>query len=199
MGRRAVCLYHEAGAVVMPCQVLIAATTHLKETKGEMIAVRDEPTEWGGREGPPDYVILRVTDTSADQVQPFLVRWKTNFQHSVTTNPDLSKQVTVSISQKILDIFGAIHGLKLEIKERLESEWEATIISWSPDVNQMIFDVPASTNLAALKSDILDKFEEQLGPRWLFSEADVDIALGFGGLVELTKVQAQARITDRAA
>ena len=183
----------------MPCQVLIAATTHRKQTKGEMFAVRDEPVTWGTAEGPPKYVILRISNASARKVIQFLVRWKTEFQHSVTTNPDLSKQVTVSISQKILDIFGATHGLKLGLKNHLESEWGATIISWSPTVREMIFDVPADTDLAALKSNILDIFEEQLGPRWLFSEADVDIALGLGGTVELTKAQAQARIIDRAA
>ncbi len=182
----------------MPCQVLIAATTHRKQTKGEMFAVRDEPVTWGTAEGPPKYVILRITNASADQVQQFLVRWKSEFQHSVSTNPDLSKQVTVSISQKILDVFGAIHGLKLELKEYLEDKWDATIISWSPTVREMVFDVPAGTDLAALKADILDTFEEQIGPRWLFSEADVDIALGLGGFVELTKAQAEARVTDRA-
>lgn len=182
----------------MPSQILIAATTHSKETKGEMIAGRDEPTEWGGREGPPNYVILRISNASAAKVKWFVECWKTNFQHSVSTNADLSKQVTVSISQKILDIFGSIRGLKLEMKTYLENKWEATVISWSPTVNQMVFDVPANTDLTALKTDLLDKFEEQIGPRWLFPEADVDIALGLGGLVELTRTQAQARIIDRA-
>ena len=183
----------------MPCQILIAATTHRKQTKGEMFAVRDEPVTWGTAEGPPKYVILRISNTTATKVIQFLGRWNTNFQHSVTTNPDLSKQITVSISQKILDIFGAVRGLKLEMKSYLEDEWDATIISWSPTVRTMVFDVPAGTDLAALKSDLLDKFEETLGPRWLFSEADVDIALGLGGFVELTRIQAQARIIDRAA
>lgn len=183
----------------MPCQVLIAATTHAKATKGWLIVVRDEPTSWGTREVPPDYVVLRVTNASASEVQPFLATWKTNFQHSTVTNPDLSVQITVSISQKILDIFGAVHGLKLKLKTYLENKWSATIISWSPTANQMVFDVPEGTDLAALKSDILDKFEEQLGPRWLFAEADVDAALVAGGFVELNKSQAIAKIIDRAA
>ncbi len=161
-----------------------------------MFAVRDEPAEWGSSEGPPKYVILRITDASANQVQEFLVRWKSNFQHSVSTNPDLSKQITVTISSKIVDIFGTIRGLKLQMKIRLEDEWGATIISYNS--TEAIFNVPADTDLAALKADLLDIFEEQIGPRWLFSEADVDIALGLGGTVELSKAQAIARIIDRA-
>ena len=182
----------------MPCQVLISATTHRKQTKGQMFAVRDEPTEWGGAEGPPKYVILRISNASADQVIEFLVPWKTEFQHSVFTNPDLSKQVTVSVSQKFLDVFGVVHGFKLGIKTYLEDFWTATIVFWDADSNTLVFNVPADTDLAKLKSDMLDIFEEQLGPRWLFAESDVDIALGLGGTVELTKAQAISKIIDRA-
>ncbi len=182
----------------MPCQVLIAATTHRKQTKGQMFAVRDEPVTWGGSEGPPKYVILRISNASADQVIAFLVRWKTEFQHSVATNPDLSKQITVTVSQKIIDIFGAIHGFKIQIKEHLEDEWGATIVFWDANSNTIVFNVPEVTDLAELKSNLLDIFEEQLGPRWLFSEADVDTALSQGGTVELTKAQALSKIIDRA-
>lgn len=182
----------------MPCQILIAATTHRKQVKGQMIVVRDEPVIWGGKEVPPAYVVLRISNTTAKKVIQFLAGWGTNFEHGVTTNPDLSRQITVSISQKILDIFGAVRGLKLSLKEYLENEWEATVISWSPTVRTMVFDVPAGTDLAALEADLLDKYEEHMGPRWLFSEADVDTALAAGGFIELNKAQAEARIIDRA-
>lgn len=185
----------------MPCQLLIAATTHRKQTKGEILRVRDEPVGVSKKQVPPNYINVGITNASAAQVQEFMEVWKTNFQHSTVTNPDLSQQVTVSISQKILDIFGAVRGLKLTLKTYLEDEWSATIISWSPTVNQMVFDVPASTDLAELKRDILDKFEQQLGRRWLFASADVDTVLAppFDGFIELTKAQVQARVIDRLA
>ncbi len=163
-----------------------------------MFAVRDEPTEWGSSEGPPKYVILRISNASADQVIEFLVPWTTDFVHSVSTNPDLSKQITVSISQKILDIFGNIRGFKSKMRDYLEDKWSATIVTYDNSLNQAVFNVPAVTDLAELKSDLLDKFEEQLGPRWLFAEADVDIALAQGGTVQLNKAQAISKIIDRA-
>ncbi len=181
----------------MPCQLLIAATTHRKQTKGEMLACRDEPTEWGGKEGPPNYVVVRIKNANAAQIEQFLRRWKTNFAHSVSTLPDLSKQITVTISPRLTEIFGTIQGLRLQMKTHLEDQWGAAIVSYNS--TQAVFNVPADTDLAALKADILDEFEEQVGPRWLFSSADVDTALAAGGFVEVTKAQAQARIVDRTA
>ncbi len=183
----------------MPCQVLIAATTHRKQIKGQMHAARNLPVTWGTQEVPPAYVILEISNASADQVKPFITPWKTDFQYSTITNPDNSIQITASISQNWLDTFGAIHGFKLTMKNYLIDEWAATIIDWDPLTSTVIFDVPEGTDLPELKRDVIDKFEEQIGPRWLFAEADVDIALGLGGTVELTKAQALSKIIDRAA
>ncbi len=185
----------------MPCQLLIAAKDHRKQIKGEVIRCRDEPVGTSTKQVPPNYINVRITNASQTQVEEFMEVWKTNFQHSVVVNPDLSKQVTISISQKILDVFGAIRGLKLTLKSYLENEWQAIIISWSPSSNQMVFDVPENTDLAKLKRNVLDQFQQQLGRRWLFKSADVDTVLAppFNGFIELTKAQVQARVIDRLA
>ncbi len=180
----------------MPCQLLVAATTHAKETKGEILVVHDEPAVWGNREGLPDYVIVRISNAAAVEVNQYLVSWKTGFSHSVATLPNLDKQITLTINQKIVDLFGTIQGLKLAMKTYLEDRWSATVISYNS--TEAVFDVPGATDLALLKADLLDKFEKQFGHRFLFDPAEVDIAVGLGGFVDVTKAQAIARIIDRA-
>ena len=180
----------------MPCQLLVAATTHAKETKGEIIVVRDEPAVWGSMEGLPSHVIVRISNASAADVDQYLGRWKTAFEHSVSTLPNLDKQITVMISQKIVDLFGTIQGLRLAMKTYLEDQWFATVISYN--ATEAVFNVPADTNLALLKAEIADQFEQQFGHRYLFDPAEVDIAIGLGGFVDVTKAQAIARIIDRA-
>ena len=84
----------------MPVQLLVAATTHAKQIKGAIIAVRDSPTTWGSKEGLPNYIVVTISNATAEQVDEYLGAWKTDFQHSVVTLPDLSKQITVTISEQ---------------------------------------------------------------------------------------------------
>lgn len=178
----------------MPCQILIAATTHGKQDKGQPLAVQDEPATWGGKEVPPNYVILRISNASADQVVEFFERWVTDFQYSTQVILDIV-QITVSVSQRVLDVFGTSKGLKTKMQTFLVNDWDASIVSFT--AAESVFDVPGATDLPELKKAVKDAFEDELGPKFLFSEADVDTALGQGGTVELTKAQAQARVIDR--
>ncbi len=121
-------------------------------------------------------------------------RWKTAFKHEVTTNPDQSSQVRVTISQRITEIFGDTHGIKSTMQARLVNMWGATVLTFTPTL--LVFDVPQGTDLLALQADLLDKFEEQLGTQFVFS--GVDAAVAAGGAISQKKNVATAQMTDRS-
>lgn len=180
----------------MTVQILVSAATHRKAIKGELIAIFDEPHTWGNREVLPDYVIVRVTGATKAQVDGFMKKWTQAFDYSVDPPVSGRKQITAVPSPNIVAIIGAQAGLKLEIRTYLEDVWGAIVTTWNS--TQAIFTVLEAVSNNELKLDVNDKFEERFGPRYLFSEADVDTAVVNGGSIEVTKAQAQARIIDRA-
>ena len=176
--------------------MLIASVASKKLLKGQLVHVQDEPASWGNMETFPAYVILTVTNSGAAPFRQFMARWKTAFRHEVTTNPDQSSQVRVTISQRITEIFGDTRGIQVAMQTRLVSVWGATIITFTPTL--LVFDAPQGTNLLALQADLLDLFEEQLGPQYVFSNTDVDAAIAAGGALSMKRSAAMARMADRS-
>ncbi len=175
--------------------MLVATTTHAKAIKGAIVGVKDEPAVWGTKEGLPNYVIVTISNATMAQVGNYLDPWKSDFQHAVVTLPGGEKEITVTITAQFMAAFGA--GLKAKMKTYLEDEWLATFTSYVP--TQAVFEVPSGTDLAELKSSILDIFEDWFPFRWIFDPAEVDIVIGLGGFVTVTKAQATDRIIDRTA
>jgi len=174
-------------------EILVNAIAHRKAIKGQLIHIQDTPASWGNREGPPGYVIARVTGATKAQVENFLEKTRNVFNYSHTTALGVH-QVTVSTTVPVISLGG---GFKLKAKEYLEDVWGATFVSWTPPNGPAVFEVSDNINLQEMKDDVLDKMEEKLGPRYHFSSADVDTAIAAGGLIQLTKAQALNRIVDR--
>lgn len=177
----------------MPVQLLVAASDHAKQLKGQVIHVQDEPCAWGAVERPPNYVVVRIADATKAQVEGYLETARNVFAYSHATRGQRI-EVQVSVAPGIVALGG---GVRLAARTYLEDAWGAVFASWADGT--ATFDVDRSVVLAEMKADLLDRFEDRLGPRYRFAPADVDQALAAGGTAELTRAQAQARIVDRLA
>ena len=181
----------------MPCEILVRATNHPngKWLKGFPVVVKDDPVVWGGQEGPPNYVKVRITDASAQEVENFLANWRNVIEHEIVAENDLGYRIRLSMSVRIAQVFPE-RGMRQEIRNYLESTWGALLVS--SDANSATFDIPKPVDLQAVRRDLIDKFEEQIDPvRYMFSSADVDLALAQLGVISITRAQAMNRIIDR--
>jgi len=179
----------------MTVEVLVNAIEHSSALKGQLISIQDQPATWGGREGLPDYVIVIITGTTKAQAEVFMESAVNLFNYSHVTAGGVH-EVTVTVDVPVKNLGG---GFKADTKAYLEDIWGATFTSWTAPNGPAVFEVEDTVDLADLKDDVLDKFEAKLGPRYIFSSADVDTAVSNGGTITVTKAQAEARIIDRYA
>ena len=179
----------------MTVEVLVNAIEHSSALKGQLISIQDQPATWGSREGLPDYVIVIITGTTKEQAMPYMDTASNLFNYSHVTGGGVHT-VTVTVDVPVKNLGG---GFKADTKAYLEDIWGATFTSWTAPNGPATFEVEDATDLNDLKADILDKFDNKLGPRYIFSSADVDTAVTNGGTITVTKAQAEARIIDRYA
>ena len=185
----------------MPVELLINATTHRKAQKGFIQTVVDQPVTWGTRETLPDYVQLVISDATKSQVDKYTDAWINVIEYSLVASNAQGRRYTLSVNPNIITEFGADKGIKLEMRDLLVNDWGATIVSFNSTTATAVVDIPNPPNddWQALRNDLLDKFEEVVDRRrYVFSPAEVDIAIANGGRMTITTAQALARIVDRA-
>lgn len=198
----------------MPCELLIRATSSAVRFKGDPQEVRDDADlvtrPWGGREGPPEFIILHITDATAAQIQPRMDAVVNLFTHTIQVQNPNGWRIRISVNPNIPILYGIDKGLKLELRDLLVTDWGASLHSHDT-VNQewAIFDFPkplmyipdnVEKTLADIQAYIHDKFTDTLfRRRYHFSEADVDQVLGLGGKVDQTLAQVSAKVIDRLA
>ena len=198
----------------MPCELLIRATSSDVRFKGEPQEVRDDADlierPWGGREGPPEFVILHVTDATAAQIQPHMDAVVNTFTYTIQAENENGWRIRTDIDPAIVELYGIDKGVRDDMRDVLVNDWGGVVFDYD-NVNHTyaVVDFPkpliyipdnVEKTLADLKADVHDKFE---GPvyrrRYTFSEADVDQVLGLGGKVDQTLAQVQAKVIDRLA
>ena len=182
----------------MPCKVLVKAQTHGPFTKGFPVLVVDDGHEFGVMEGLPDFVVLRITDATKDQIDHFIQSWRTNFTHEVVVENDQGYRIKISVDPKVVTVFGADRGVKQDIIDILVNGYGANVVDVSLANYFVTVDIPKPVDLQLLKNHILDIFEQELDVRvHYFLDGDVDLAVAAGGQIELTKAQALAKVKNR--
>jgi hypothetical protein len=188
----------------MPVQILIKAADHGPYLRGYPVTIKDEPCEWGNNEGLPDFVILRVSDATKDQVEHFLGSWQKFFQFAILAENDLGYRVKIEVDPSVISANTTLSDsernmtLRSDLKVYITSQVGISIVDWS--LTHVTVDITKPADLQAMKEDLYGVFAEQFDVRrYYFSSTDVDLAVAGGGSIELTKAQALNRIVDRLA
>lgn len=188
----------------MPCEILIAAEDKNHSKKGYPKQVKDVPASppvWGKKEGPPGYVILRITDARKDQVEHFLEQWHKTFVYEIVNENDQGYRIKVTVDPALVSVSNVNKTIRANLKTYIQNVFGAVIHSY--DDYEVVVDVPKPITskpgtewemvltLQELKEDIHDKFAEVIDHRFYYFEGtDVDYALTEpGGIVEKTKAQ----------
>ena len=203
----------------MPCEILIRATTHAEAPtvgryKGDPQEVRDDAVlltrPWGTLEGPPEFVILHVTDAPASQIQVYMNAVVNTFEYDIVAENVNGWRIRISINPAITDIFGIDKGIRNEMRDYLIDNWGGVVFDYD-NVNHTyaVMDFPKPLifiptgieyGLPELKADVHDKFVNAIfRRRYHFSESDVDQVLGLGGKVDQTLAQVNVAVIDRIA
>lgn len=188
----------------MTVQCLSSATAHAKQVKGEIIAIKTVPpgdegsplSSWGTKETLPNYIIVEITGATKAQAEAFLEKATDAWDYDVVTAGGLHT-ITATINPKILNNFD--NGMKQDVRTFLEDNYDAIFTTWTPETGTAVFTVPDTTDTAAMKADTVDIFTKYLGPRYKWSNADVDATVTAGGFNSVTKTVAENRIVDRLA
>lgn len=180
----------------MPCQVLIAATSKNHFKRGYPITIKNPPYVWGRKERPPLYVYLTITDATKAQVEKYLARWNTKFDYEILNETSQLYRIKITVDKKLISKSGLNKDIKFGLKQYMILNWGVSLVSHNNF--QVIFDIAKPVNLQKVKEEINDKFDEMVDSRvYYFTNADVDLALANGGIIELTKQQVLSRIKSK--
>lgn len=184
----------------MACEILIAAKDLNHSSKGYPKNVKDIPCVWGKKECPPGYVILRITDASASQVEHFLQQWHKKFAYTIINENEAGYRIKVEVDPALVSASGMNKEVRADMKYYIRNTWDAVIVAY--DDFSVFVDIPkvdGVLDLQEVKDDIHDKFAEVIDHRfYYFDSGDVDNALTKpGGIVERTKAQVLTMIRSK--
>jgi len=193
----------------MPCELLIRATTNGQWTKGYPVAVRDEAElashPWGSQEGLPDFIILAISDATAEQVGTYLEKWKRGITYEILAENAQGWRIRIDINPKVRQLLGIDKAFRAELRDYFIGEWGASVHDYD-DVNNewATLDFPKplielstgeERDLTYLREVGMSVIEEWLLPRLhYFDPADVDAVVAAGGKVTRTRDQVTAII-----
>ena len=196
----------------MPCEVLIRATSSAVRFKGDPQEVRDDlflpQRPWGSKEGPPEFIILHVTDATAAQIQGYMDAIVNTFEYTIQAENENGWRIRISVNPAITRDYGPDKGVRNDMRDDLIATWGGQVFDYDNtnheyavmDFPKPLMHLPTNEEktLQDLKADVHDKFETQVfRRRYHFSEADVDQVLALGGKVDQTLAQVNAKIIDR--
>lgn len=181
----------------MPCEILIVAVAKSGMTeRGYPWVVKDTPVVWGNKEVPPNWVVLRITDATKAQVEHYLESWHKKFAYDILQDTPQGYRIRVRVDASMVSASGINRELRADMKDAFVLIWGLSIVNY--DNYQITFDVAKPINLQELKDDFHDVYAERFKTKhYYFTDADVDLALAQGGVIELTKAQVLNRIKSR--
>ena len=182
----------------MPVEILVSATTHAKQLKGEIIDIEPDGHVWGTGEQPPKYIHLTITNATVAQVEQYMEKVQNTPEYTVGPVVLGRRNITVSLPNWIRVAYGGNRNFRAEVRDYLEDKWGAIVTVVTPG-QEYIVNVADTVVLQELRDDFHDKFEDYIGPKWLFTEASVDQAIAAGSVVSRTRAQAISALVDRAA
>jgi hypothetical protein len=183
----------------MPCELLICNFNKGLWNRGYAVAVKDVPCEWGAKEGLPNWIILRITDATKDQVEQYMGTWPGNmFTYTVQAQNEQGYRVKFEIDPAYVNAVGLGGEIKKEVRDYLVESHQAVLVEY--DWNYAVFDIPKPVVLAEVRLGLKLTFSAYVAlRRYYFSSADMDYAVAQGGVIEFTAAQAQNRVIDNLA
>lgn len=194
----------------MPCELLIKATDKPGGVffKGDPIVVKDTPWVWGTKEGLPHWIILHITDASANQIEQYMESWKRIFTHEIINENVNGWRIRISLPSKVRQVFGIDKAFRTEMRDYLVDNYNAQVHEYD-NVNheyaEIDFPKPLiyirtgeEVTLQYLKDDFYDKTGDALQPKqYYFSSPDVDAVVAAGGKINRTLAQVQSVVINR--
>lgn len=197
---------------MMSCELLIRATSSAVRFKGDPQEVRDDADlinrPWGGREGPPEFVILHITDATAAQIQGYMDAIVNTLTYTIQDENANGWRIRIDVNPAIPRDYGIDKGVRNDLRDMLVDDWGGQVFDYDNvnheyammDFPKPLMHIPTSEEktLLDIKADVHDKYETQVfRRRYYFSEADVDQVLGLGGYVDQTLAQVTTKVIDR--
>ena len=187
----------------MPCQLLIHAKDKPNgNQKGEPQRVVDngelETHPWGNKEGPPDFVILEITDRAAHQIEPYLAQVTNALTYEIVASNAAGRRYRLEVNASVAADVPA-KAVGLEMIDYLQNVYSATLHSHDTANKQWVqINIP-NTDWSALRDDLKDKFFDTVkARRYVFSDSQVDFILGQpGGMYSTTFATVAANVMDR--
>ncbi len=182
----------------MAVEILVAAIAKPGVTeRGYPWIMKETPCVWGGREGPPNWVILRITDASKIQVEHVLDTWKKSFIYTILNENEQGYRIKVEVDPLLISVSGLNKEIRSDLKTFIKDNFSGSIVNFS--FEHATIDIPKPVDLADLKAQVLDLFEVRVDTRiYHFSNTDVDWALAQpDGIAEMTKAEVLSRIINK--
>ena len=187
----------------MPVELLIHATDHVKALKGTIQDARNVDSlishPWGGKEGSPNYVRIRVIDAVKADIDIYLQPIKNTFTFSLVQDLGTSRIYGITVNPAIISLFGMKRGVTLETLVMLSSEYSVTLVSRELDNRKLVLNI-LNTDWTKMINEVSDVFEEVLSARrYYLTTAVVDQAIKSDDLIEMKFVEIVPKIFDRLA
>lgn len=182
----------------MAVEILVAAVGKPGVTeRGYPWIIKETPCVWGKKEGLPNWVILRITDATKEQIEHFLTTWKKSFVYEILNENEQGYRIKITVDPVLVSVSGLNKEMKSELKTFIKDNFSGNIVNFSSE--HATLDIPKPVDLVDLKAQVLDLFEVRVDTRiYHFSNTDVDWALSQpDGIAEMTKSEVLSRIINK--
>ena len=133
------------GGMAMSAEVLIMAVDFPSSGfyKGYPVVVKESPAVWGSKEGLPNFIVLKITDTPASVVEHFLSDWKIKYTHTIVNQNSSGYRIRVEVDPLYISAsdVGA-NQIKTEMQDWV-TNWGGSIVNFTS--TSMTFDAPKCT------------------------------------------------------
>ncbi len=193
----------------MPCEILInvAESAGRDLVRGQPFVVKDDVdlalSPWAIKEQLPQWIILRLTDRTKEQVEAFLEPLQNVFTFNQIASNAQGRRYAVSVKPGIVSRFGISRAFKQEARDFIVNEHGGVIVSFDPVAGSAVVDIPNPTpplTFAEIARQFNRLFSETLSRnRFIFAAADVDAVIANGGTIEVTADAVLSRLQDLEA
>jgi hypothetical protein len=184
----------------MPCRVLISATEHRKAKKGQVVYVGEDSHRWGSKEGPPNFIRMRVPDMTPEEFRAAYAQRRTQGLTVIDDGVIAQKRtLRIQTATNLAAVEEEARADKTTIQDYLATLDGASIKATARgEVTVEVDDVVTQERVA---SELHDQFTTTFGPAHLIPAADVDANIGgtFDAEAEYEQTAAQlaGKVEDR--
>lgn len=103
-----------------------------------IVTVQEDGHEWGSKEGPPKFYILKIPGISKDDAQEYLTEWRHGISYEVVNSQPAQDGYRIKLTSDAVSVSGK-GSITLENVEAFFTKWNATVQSATS--NSITFDV----------------------------------------------------------